>query len=58
MKNNIYKILYYFIIMNIKNVLIGSGLFVVYNICSLLYIKNERKKKNYKLKFELHHIKL
>lgn len=44
--------------MNIKNVLIGSGLFVVYNICSLLYIKNERKKKNYKLKFELHHIKL
>jgi hypothetical protein len=46
--------------MNIKNVLIGSSLFIVYNICCIQYIRHNRmeKEKNYKLKFEIKDIKL
>jgi len=41
--------------MNIKNVLIGSSLFIVYNICSIQYIRHNRLEKNkqYKLKFDI-----
>ena len=44
--------------MKLKNIFIGTSIFVAYNICCLQYIKNERKKKNNKLKFEIKDIKL
>jgi hypothetical protein len=44
--------------MKLKNILIGTSIFVAYNICCFQYIKNERKKKNNNLKFEIKDIKL
>ena len=32
--------------MKIKNIILGSTIFVVYNICCFRYIKFQRKEKN------------